>query len=151
MWTASMPSTPTPRRMSSDRIRADARLTTVSATPGTLSRSPAGPRGVSLLRSLHEDAQTVRLQHALEVLSALLVGDPQSSGHVQEDANLAVGSQRAAQVVVEAAMTGRDDQQTSQLGQGRRGLLEPEWHVHRHEHPRRGQEMVFAPITTAGA
>ncbi len=60
----------------------------------------------------------MRLQHPLDVLPASLVIDPRPSlGRVEDDAQGAVGSERAAQVLVEAALVVRDDQPASQFAQ----------------------------------
>src|SRR5439155_9495855 len=95
----------------------------VAARRSERRRSPPG-RGRSrdhaslLLQSLPHDAQSVRLQHPLDVLPAFLVIDPRpTSGRIQDDVDGAAGRERAAQVFVKAAMIMRDDQKAPQIAQ----------------------------------
>src|SRR6266567_7034845 len=120
MWTASIPSTPTPRSTSSDLILIGAWVcATLSASescaPGSVfvASEPSVTRGFTPRR----DTQAVRLQHCLDVLSAALVIDPRPSpGRIQDNAG-ALGGERAVQVLVEALLVVRNDQQGSQLAQ----------------------------------
>src|SRR5262249_28913371 len=109
MWTASMPSTPTPRRTSSDMIRAGPCAALFSALEPRASRG-AFVSGDPLLtrQSLPRDAQAMRLQHLLHVLPASVATDPlPTTGRVQDDVEGSFGSELAAQVVVEAALVVR--------------------------------------------
>src|SRR5262245_23434599 len=140
MWTASMPSTPTPRRMSSEgmrvAVRGAVRVTASGFAPATWGHYhknpdawPARPgsppaqggattrRGVgTALRSLSDDTQAMRLQHRRDVLPTPFVVDLRpGTGCIQHDAHGAVGSEHSGQVLVHFAMLGCDDQQTSQL------------------------------------
>src|SRR5678815_3473096 len=108
-----MPSTPTPRSKSSDQIRvgpcAAVRFSALdSCAPGG---AFVADNQLITRQSLPRDTQTMQLQHPLDVLPASLIADPLPSiGCVEDNTEGAIGRERAAQVLVEAALVVRNDQ-----------------------------------------
>src|SRR5262245_40313538 len=108
-----MPSTPTPRSTSRDWMRD---LLCTAAVPKARGSLGAGETFVAsvwspTLRQTLRDTQPMRTQHSFHVLPASLVIDSQDVC-VHDDAH-GTGRERADQVLVEARMIVRDDQQTS--------------------------------------
>src|SRR6266478_4673663 len=141
---ASMPRTPTPLSTSSDLMRAGPSVFTGGYPTTSVGRQRRWSAGSVAAR----DAQTVRVQHALQVLAAGLISGARSiAWRLDDDADGVAGTEDPAEVLVEALMIAADDQHMPQHGQRRGRVPQPEGHLHLDELARRCQEMVLGAVT----